>query len=76
MNRQADPNLNGQVRVQNQAFVPFGVRKYPYMRPERGTSIVEACLCHNQTNDCYREKWKKRICVLECDPIQPNSRGS
>src|SRR5260370_41940422 len=46
--RQVKPTLNGQVRTQNLAFAPSDVRKYPYVRPERGTSIVKACLCHNQ----------------------------
>jgi|ERR1700686_4555649 len=47
--RQVRPTLKGQVKAQNLAFAPSGVRKYPYVRPECGTSIVKACLCHNQT---------------------------
>jgi hypothetical protein len=49
MDRQVNPALKGQVKTQNPAFAPSGFRKYPYVRPERGTSIVKACLCHNQT---------------------------
>jgi hypothetical protein len=49
INRQANPTLRGQVRVQNLAFAPSGFKKYPYVSPERGTNIVKACLCHNQT---------------------------
>lgn len=49
IDRQVNPTLKGQVRAQNLAFAPSGVRKYPYVRPERGTSIVKAFLCHNQT---------------------------
>jgi hypothetical protein len=46
--KNTNPTLNGQVRVQNLAFAPSGFRKYPYVSPERGTSIVKACLCHSQ----------------------------
>ncbi len=49
IDKQVNPTLKGQVRVQNPAFAPSGVRKYPYVRLERGTSIVKARLCHNQT---------------------------
>jgi hypothetical protein len=49
MDRQVNPTVKGQVRTQNLAFAPSGVRKYPYVRTECGTSIVKACLCHNQT---------------------------
>ena|SRR6202035_1660228 len=45
---QVNPTLNGKVRTQNLAFAPSGCRKYPYVRPECGTSIVNACLCHHQ----------------------------
>src|SRR6267143_1791937 len=45
---QVKPILNGKVRTQNLAFAPSGCRKYPHVRPERGTSIVNACLCHHQ----------------------------
>ena len=46
---QANPTVKGKVRVQNPAFAPSGVRKYPYVNPDRGTSVVKACLCHNHT---------------------------
>jgi hypothetical protein len=46
--RQVKPTLNGHVRTQNLAFAPSGVRKYPYVRPARGTSVVKACLCQIQ----------------------------
>jgi hypothetical protein len=49
MAKQVSPTLKGQVKAQNLAFAPSCVRKYPYVRPECGTSIVKACLCHNQT---------------------------
>jgi len=49
MDRQVKPTLKGQVRAQNLAFAPSGVRKYPYVRPECGTRIVKARLCHIQT---------------------------
>ena len=49
INREVNPILRGQVRVQNFAFAPSGVRKYPYVSPERGTNIAKACFCHNQT---------------------------
>src|SRR5216684_1039443 len=48
IDRQVNPTLKGQVKAQNLAFAPSGVRKYPYVRPECGISIVKACLCHNQ----------------------------
>src|ERR1700722_3609305 len=46
--RQVKPTQNGQLRTQNRAPAPSGVKKYPYVRPELGTSIVNACLCHSQ----------------------------
>src|SRR5713226_7856601 len=46
--RQAKPDHNGQLRTQNRACAPSGLRKYPYVRPADGTSIVNAFLCHNQ----------------------------
>ena len=49
IDRQVNPTLKGQVRAQNLAFAPSGVRKYPYVRLECGTSNVKARLCHNQT---------------------------
>src|SRR5260370_6366721 len=49
IDRQVNPTLKGQVKAQNLAFAPSRARKYPYVRPECGTSIVKDCLCHNQT---------------------------
>jgi len=49
IDRQVNPTLKGQVKTQYLALAPSGVRKYPYVRPERGTSIVKACLCHTHT---------------------------
>src|ERR1700730_10073048 len=46
--RQAKPTHSGQSRTQNRAFAPSGWRKYPYVRPEGGTNMVNACLCQTQ----------------------------
>jgi hypothetical protein len=46
--KQIKPTRKGHVKTQNLAFAPCGVRKNPYVRPGRGTSIANACRCHNQ----------------------------
>jgi hypothetical protein len=45
--RQVNPTQNGQVRTQNRALAPSGLRKYPYGRSEPGKNEINACLCHN-----------------------------
>ena len=45
----ASPTLRGIANAQNPALAPSGRRKYPYAKPEGGTSIVKACRCHSQT---------------------------
>lgn len=64
IDKQVKPTLKGQVKVQNPAFAPSGVRKYPYVRPERGTSIVKACLCHSQTKRITSTATRKGTSVL------------
>jgi hypothetical protein len=64
IDRQVSPTLKGQVRIQNLAFAPSGFRKYPYVRPERGTNIVKACLCHNQTKRITTMATRKGTSVL------------
>src|SRR6267143_3756765 len=49
IHRQVNPTLKGQVKAQNLAVAPSDLRRYRYVRPGCGTSIVKACLCHSQT---------------------------
>jgi hypothetical protein len=65
------PTLNGQLRVQNRAFTPSGFRKYPYVRPERGTSSVKASLCQDQTKRTTTTARRKGKSIL-LDRKQPN----
>jgi hypothetical protein len=64
IDRQVNPTLKGQVKVQNLALAPSGIRKYPYLRPECGTSIVKACLCHSQIKRITTTATRKGKSVL------------
>src|SRR5260370_41576847 len=62
--KEGQPHSKGTSQSPEYSFAPSDVRKYPYVRPEWGTSIVKACLCHNQTKRMATTAPRKGRCVF------------